>query len=67
MRAFIKSLFSADGEISSKRVIAFLALLLFITEVICNLCRIPIDQNIIYATVGLICVSLGMTLFPLPK
>jgi len=62
MKEFLLSLFKSDGAVSSKRVIAFIALLLFIVEVICSLCGVVIDQNILYSTIGLICTSLGMTL-----
>ena len=67
MKEFIRSLFSADGEISSKRVIAFVALILYISIVVSHLFGVKVDQNIAYGTIGLIITSLGMTLFNIPK
>jgi uncharacterized membrane protein len=63
MKEFLISLFRVDGAVSSKRMIAFLAMAIFIAQNICNLCGIQVDQNLIYSTVGLVCVSLGMTMF----
>jgi F0F1-type ATP synthase membrane subunit a len=62
MLEFIKNVFKAGTPESSKRVVAGIALLLYVAIVICNLAGIQVDEKIIYGTLSLICVSLGMTL-----
>jgi len=65
MKEFFKSLLT-EGGYSSKRFTALICLALFVSIVICSLCGIKVESEILYSTVGLITGALGMTMWTRP-
>lgn len=63
MKEFLKKLISGGDEVSSKRVISIVALILFISEVVCAYFKIVIPEYMVYQTVGLILGASTLTMF----
>ena len=61
MKEFFKKLMNAENPTSSKRFVAFIALLLFSATVIVNLCGVEINNEVLYSTGGLVVGALGLT------
>ena len=62
MKDFFKKLFSDSREVSSKRVIAVIALFLLIAVIIAIILGKVVDSSNVYALIGLITGNSAMTL-----
>lgn len=61
IREFFKNLLSANGKVSSKRVVGFGSFLLFAAEVIVHLAtHIAIQEEVLWATVALVAACFGL-------
>lgn len=61
MKEFIKKLFSAGDEISSKRVLSLFFAIIFAVVVVVHLTGVVVADNIIWALVALISSGAGMS------
>jgi hypothetical protein len=63
MKKFIVSMFTAGDAVSSKRVTAFTGLLLLVGTVVCKLCQVQVEMDLVYALMGFVLTCQGLTMF----
>jgi uncharacterized membrane protein YhaH (DUF805 family) len=61
MKNFFKNLFNSSGDVSSKRFVGFISLIVLFLMFISNLFQIQIQTDLIYSFTSIVIVSFSLT------